>query len=263
MTSSARADVVRRLGDVAHDAGRDGTASHDGPEPWPRGISRQATMRISEVLAALGPDFGTISHSKLRFLEEQGLIHPVRTPAGYRQYSPADVERLRFVLTEQRDSYLPLKVIKERLAGMDAGEPAPGPSPRLAGGTAVPTDPTRRTWTTTTVAEATGVTTEFVDVLVHAGLLHPGPGDRLDAAAPDVVRLAAQLAEHGLEPRHLRPLRASADRHVTLVDQLVAPRRRQQTPSAQAQAATLAGEVAELLTRLHTTWVRRGVDDLG
>ncbi|WP_425953609.1 MerR family transcriptional regulator [Xylanimonas sp. McL0601] len=231
-------------------------------EPWPRGISRQATMRISDVLAALGPEFGGISHSKLRFLEEQGLIHPVRTPAGYRQYSPADVERLRFVLTEQRDSYLPLKVIKERLAAMDAGEPAPGPAPRLAGGTAVAPDGSRRVWTTTTVAEATGVDPAFVHALIHAGLLKPGPGDRLDAGAPDVVRLAAQLAEHGIEPRHLRTLRASADRHVALVDQLVAPRRRQQTPSAQAQAATLASEVGELLARLHSAWLRRGVEEL-
>ncbi|MCL1870472.1 MAG: MerR family transcriptional regulator [Promicromonosporaceae bacterium] len=238
-------------------------AAHDvTPERWPRGISRQATMRISDVLAALGPEFGGISHSKLRFLEEQGLIHPVRTPAGYRQYSPADVERLRFVLTEQRDSYLPLKVIKERLAEMDAGEPAPGPSPRLAGGTAVPPDPSRRVWTTATVTEATGVDGALVDALVHAGLLQPGPGGRLEPGDVDVVRLAAQLAEHGIEPRHLRALRASADRQVALVDQLVAPRRRQQTASAQAHAATLAAEVGELLARLHSTWVRHGVEGL-
>jgi len=238
-----------------------GHGPHDSPEPWPQGISRQATMRISDVLAAVGPEFGAVSHSKLRFLEDQGLIHPVRTPAGYRQYSAADVERLRFVLAEQRDSYLPLKVIKERLAAMDAGEPAPGPAPRLAGGTAVERDSSRRTWTTTTVAEATGVPPELVESLVQAGLLR-AEGDLLDAGAPDVVRLAAQLAEHGIEPRHLRALRTSADRQVALVDQLVAPRRHRQTPSAQAHAATLATEVGELLTRLHATWVRRGVEDL-
>ena len=230
-------------------------------EPWPQGISRQATMRISDVLAALTPEFGNVTHSKLRFLEDQGLIHPVRTASGYRQYSPADVERLRFVLAEQRDSYLPLKVIKDRLAAMDAGEPAPSPAPRLAGGTAVPPDSSRRTWTTADVADATGTTPDFVDSLVSAGLLRRD-GDVLDPAAPDVVRLAARLAEHGIEPRHLRSLRSSADRHVALVDQLVAPRRHRQTPSAQAHAATLATEVGELLTRLHATWVRRGVDDL-
>jgi DNA-binding transcriptional MerR regulator len=231
------------------------------PEPWPRGISRQATMRISDVLAQLGPEFPSVSHSKLRFLEDQGLIDPVRTPSGYRQYSPADVERLRFVLTEQRDSYLPLKVIKERLAEMDAGAPAPGPAPRLADGGDV-ADVARRRWTAQTVAEATGTSTGFVQELVSAGVLQAPGGDRLDAGAPDVVRIAARLAEHGIEPRHLRSLRASADRHVGLVDQLVAPYRSQQTPSARAQGAELAAEVGELLARLHSTWVRQGSSDL-
>lgn len=233
----------------------------DAPEPWPRGISRQATMRISDVLAQLGPEFPSVSHSKLRFLEDQGLIDPVRTPSGYRQYSPADVERLRFVLTEQRDSYLPLKVIKERLAEMDAGGPAPGPAPRLADDAAT-ASPARRRWTAQTVAEATGTSPAFVAELVRAGVLQTRGGDRLDAGAPDVVRIAARLAEHGIEPRHLRSLRASADRHVGLVDQLVAPYRSQQTPSARAQGAELAAEVGELLARLHSTWVRQGSGDL-
>jgi DNA-binding transcriptional MerR regulator len=232
-------------------------------EPWPQGISRQATMRISDVLAQLGPEFPSISHSKLRFLEEQGLIDPVRTPSGYRQYSPADVERLRFVLTEQRDSYLPLKVIKERLAAMDAGEPAPGPAPRLADGASEDGHSSRRRWTVESLAEETGTQAGFVQQLVTAGVLRPGPGGWFDPGAPDVVRIAARLAEYGIEPRHLRSLRTSADRQVSLVDQLVAPYRKQQTPSARAQAATLGSEIGELLARLHTAWVRQGVADLG
>jgi DNA-binding transcriptional MerR regulator len=230
-------------------------------EPWPRGISRQATMRISDVLGALESEFPNISHSKLRFLEEQGLIHPVRTPAGYRQYSLADVERLRFVLTEQRDSYLPLKVIKDRLEAMDAGEPAAAPAPRLAGGRAVLAESGGR-WTISAAADAAGVAAQFVEAVIGAGLVRRGHADTLDPGAPEVIRLAAKLAEHGLEPRHLRPLRTSADRHVDLVDQLVAPRRRQQTVSAQAQAGALAAEIGELLTRLHATWVRQGIDAL-
>ncbi|AEG44333.1 MerR family transcriptional regulator [Isoptericola variabilis] len=247
----------------AHAARDPEPRSPEAPEPWPRGISRQATMRISDVLAQLGPEFPSISHSKLRFLEEQGLIDPVRTPSGYRQYSPADVERLRFVLTEQRDSYLPLKVIKERLAAMDAGEPAPGPAPRLADGAADDGSSARRRWTAESLAEATGTSTELVQQLVMAGVLRPGPGGWFEAGAADVVRIVARLAEYGIEPRHLRPLRTSADRHVGLVDQLVAPYRKQQTPSARAQAATLGAEVGELLARLHTAWVRQGVADLG
>src|SRR5690554_5541588 len=97
------------------------TASPGVVGPWPQGISRHATMRISDVLAALDAEFPAVSHSKLRFLEEQGLVTPVRTPAGYRQYSPADVERLRYVLRQQRDRYLPLKVIGAQLAALDEG----------------------------------------------------------------------------------------------------------------------------------------------
>jgi hypothetical protein len=93
-------------------------------------------------------------------------------------------------------------------------------------------------------------------------VLRPGPGGQLDGGAPDVVRIAVRLAEHGIEPRHLRSLRTSADRHVGLVDQLVAPYRSQQTPSARAHAAEMAAEVGELLARLHTAWVRHGTDDL-
>jgi len=246
----------------AHAARDEHSREQPAVEPWPQGISRQATMRISDVLAALEPQFPSISHSKLRFLEEQGLIDPVRTASGYRQYSPADLERLRFVLTEQRDSYLPLKVIKERLAAMDAGEPAPGPAPRLAEATSSRPETSRRRWTVETLAEATGTRPEFVDQLVTAGVLRKGPGGRLDSGAPEVVRIVARLADYGIEPRHLRPLRTSADRHVGLVDQLVAPYRSQQTPSARAQAADLAAEVGELMARLHTAWVRQGTGDL-
>nr|WP_246256652.1 MerR family transcriptional regulator [Isoptericola halotolerans] len=234
----------------------------DAPEPWPRGISRHASMRISEVLGQLRGDFPAVSHSKLRFLEEQGLITPVRTPAGYRQYSAADVERLRFVLAEQRDSYLPLKVIKERLSAMDAGEPAPGPAPRLASPVEDPAGPSRRRWTVESVSEASDMPEDFVRALVTAGVLRTSSG-YLDTSAPDVVRIAGRLAEHGIEPRHLRPLRSSADRHVGLVDQVVAPYRSQQTTDGRAHAAELAEELGDLVSRLHGAWVREGTAQLG
>ncbi|GII99090.1 MerR-like DNA binding protein [Sediminihabitans luteus] len=233
------------------------------PEPWPQGISRRASMRISDVLAGLRADFPGVSHSKLRFLEEQGLIDPVRTASGYRQYSPADVERLRFVLTEQRDSYLPLKVIKERLAELDAGTAVAGPAPRLAApaepGEDVDALPLR--FTVESLAGTAGVETAFVDALVDAGVLHKSAGGQLDAACLEVVRIAASLAEHGIEPRHLRSLRTASQRHVSLVEQVVAPWQRQQTPSARAHAGTVAAEIGEMCARLHTVWVRQGVAD--
>ncbi|MFD7026304.1 MerR family transcriptional regulator [Promicromonospora sukumoe] len=248
MTAGAARDHDRQHGRAA-----------DIDAPWPRGISRQATMRISDVLRALGQEFPSVSHSKLRFLEEQGLIEPLRTPSGYRQYSQADVERLRFVLTEQRDSYMPLKVIKERLAAMDADpDSAEHPAPRLAANGS----PARRRWTAPAVAEAAGVTEEFVQSLTQAGLL-PTSGTTYGPAAVDIARIAGALAEFGVEPRHLRTFRTAADRQVTLVDQVVAPLRSQQASAGRGKAASMAGEMGELFTRLHTAWVRQGIDDLG
>ncbi|MEK8228987.1 hypothetical protein NKG05_28070 [Oerskovia sp. M15] len=89
-----------------------------------------------------------------------------------------------------------------------------------------------------------------------------GPGGQLDAWSLEVVRIAAALSEYGIEPRHLRLLRTSADRHVGLVEQVVAPWRSQQSASARAHAGALAGEVGELFAKLHTVWVRQGVGDL-
>lgn len=233
-------------------------AASGGPEPWPRGISRQATMRISDVLRALAPEYGQVSHSKLRFLEEQGLITPVRTPAGYRQYSQADVERLRFVLSEQRDSYLPLKVIKERLAAMDAGQDTSRPAPRLAPD---PAD-SRRRWTPEQVAAAADVPVELVEDLVRSGALDEIGRGLLGAGAVDVVRIAAALAEHGIEPRHLRSLRGAAQRQVALADQVTAPWRGRRASGARGQADAIASEIGDLLTRLHVLWVRQGVAEL-
>jgi DNA-binding transcriptional MerR regulator len=217
-------------------------------------------MRISDVLRELHDEFPSVSHSKLRFLEEQGLIEPVRTAAGYRQYSRADVERLRFVLTQQRDHYLPLRVIRERLDELDSGRGAPAvPAPRAVGAARAqaPQGPTLDE-----VAERGAVSRELVDDLVTAGLLRPTSAGRLDPRSVEVVTLAASLAEHGVEARHLRSLRSSADRHVDLVDQIVAPLRSQQAVSARAHAGALAVDLGELLARLHTTWVRAGVSDL-
>jgi DNA-binding transcriptional MerR regulator len=232
-------------------------------EPWPQGISRRATMRISDVLRALRSEFPNVSHSKLRFLEEQGLIDPVRTPSGYRQYSPADVERLRYVLVEQRDRYLPLKVIKDRLAALDAGTDTEAPVPRLAAADGDPeSSSVRRRYTVEALTAAAGVDRSLVDGLVEAGVLRPTSAGQLDAHALDVVAIAAGLAEYGIEPRHLRSLRTAADRHVSLVEQVVAPWRSQQTASARAHADTVATEIGELCARLHTVFVRQGVDDL-
>ena len=231
-------------------------------EPWPRGISRRASMRISDVLAALRLEFPAVTTSKLRFLEEQGLVEPVRTSAGYRQYSPADVERLRYVLRQQRDRYMPLKVIGEHLAALDAGqEDEPAVRARLATRDGLPATALPR-WTSDGLATEAGVPAQFVVELVAAGVLRPGERGIFDPFARDVVLAAARLAEHGIDARHLRAFRAAADRQVDLVELVVAPVRGQRVASSRARAGTLAAELGELCTQMHTALVRAAVADL-
>ena len=220
-------------------------------------------MRISDVLGALAPEFPAVTNSKLRFLEEQGLVEPVRTAAGYRQYSPADVERLRFVLRQQRDRYLPLKVIAGQLGALDAGDDSESPALTLAtqdGVRAAPAIAGR--WSASALAAESGVTEEFVVELVEAGMLRPGPRGHFDLWSREVVMLAAALGEHGIDARHLRAFRTAAERQVDLVDQVVAPWRGQHAASSRAHAGTLAAEVGELCSQLHTALVRAGVAEL-
>lgn len=245
------------------DASEGATGGDVVERSWPHGISRDASMRISDVLSGLRLEFPAISHSKLRFLEEQGLVEPVRTASGYRKYSPADVERLRFVLIEQRDRYLPLKVIKSKLAALDAGVASSDQPliPRLAtrdGEVAA----LRAQSTTGALAAACGVEDSFVEALVGAGILRSDGVGHFDASAQEIVRLAAGLGEFGIEARHLRSLRTAADRQVDLIDQVVSPLRGQHAPSARGRAGTTAAELGEMFARLHTVLVRQGVGDL-
>src|SRR5690606_643829 len=223
---------------------------------------REPTVRIADVLADLGADFPTRTPSKLRFLEEQGLVEPRRTAGGYRQYSPADLERLRFVLRQQRDKYLPLRVIREQLADLDAGRATDVPGPRLAASNGERTGTPAR-YTVAALAEAAGTTPAVVQELVDAGVLRRDASGRVPAWARGAGGVARALGGHGVEARRLRPFRTGADRRVDMVEQVVAPLRGQRTVAAQAHAATVAAEVGELCARLHTVLVRAGVADRG
>ena len=230
-------------------------------ETWPAGVSTRASMRISDVLAALRPEFPALTSSKLRFLEDQGLVEPVRTPAGYRQYSPAHVERLRFVLGQQRDHYLPLKVIKDRLAEMDAGLYDPAPVvPHLATtyGERADLRPADRLTAATLAAEA-GVEVRVVEELLEAGIIRSDARGRFDSWAQQIVVHAAALHQHGIGARHLRALRSSADRQLALAEQVVAPVRSQGTPAARARADATAVELGESFIQLHAALVRQAL----
>jgi DNA-binding transcriptional MerR regulator len=231
------------------------------------------THTIGEVLNRLKDEFDDITISKIRFLEAEGLISPDRTESGYRKFTSADIDRLRYVLRAQRDRYLPLKVIKEELARLDAGlpvggDPAPAPPPPAGaapsvGDGATSTDaeppllapPGDGTFTTAELADATGVTEADVGALRDHGLLGDGP--RYDAHDLQVVRLAAELLEAGLEARHLRMYRQFADRESALAEQLVAPLLRQRNPDSRRLATEQAERLARLGGELHRTLLAR------
>ncbi len=230
---------------------------------------------IGEVLNQLKEEFEDITISKIRFLESEGLIYPDRTESGYRKFTDDDVDRLRFILTAQRDHYLPLKVIREQLERLDAGE-LPGsaaaeataePTPTRAG--AAPADPTAVApievpGTPSQVGlrelcEATGLDAAQVRALRDFGILggHGDEGAPFDADDVAAGRTAKELLRLGLEPRHLRMYRQFAEREVALFEQLVIPLQRQRNPEARRQAARQLETLAELTTRLQSVLLSR------
>lgn len=230
----------------------------------------QPLMSIGEVLAQLRVEFPDTTISKLRFLEAEGLVEPQRTPAGYRKYSWDDVARLRFVLTAQRDHYLPLRVIRQQLAEADrAGLPGPpdrprpplvavGPDGAVPGRDAPGESPDTRLDRAELLSRS-GLAESLLAELERMGLLESRPPGWYDADALTIAQAVAGLAAYGLEPRHLRAYRTAADREVGLFAQLLAPLARQSDPAARARAAEAARELAGLSQRLHAALVRVGL----
>ncbi|MFI6351002.1 MerR family transcriptional regulator [Streptomyces sp. NPDC050560] len=228
----------------------DGAAAADG-----------RPMSIGAVLNVLRTEFPEVTISKIRFLESEGLVEPERTPSGYRKFRPADVERLARVLRMQRDHYLPLKVIREHLDALERGEPLPA----APGGTAeqqeagppaaeAPEPPPAR------VGRAELLTTAGADGAQLAewesyGLVTPVAEGEYDAGSVKVAELVAELARFGIEARHLRALKASAEREAGLVEQVVAPLRRHRNPQTRAHAEDTAREIAGLTEQLHSALV--------
>lgn len=216
-----------------------------------------AGVSIGEVLRGLAEDFPRVSASKIRFLEEKGLISPQRTRAGYRKYTVHDVERLRFVLSLQRDQYLPLKVIKDYLDAIDRGErpeSLPGGltlAPRVVSDQLSRELSARsRSMSAETLAAEAGAPLRLIDDLVSFGLIS-AVENRFDEHALKVATACLQLEAHGIEPRHLRPFRAAADRELGLVERAVAPAASRRDVASKARAAETAREISELCLDLH------------
>jgi DNA-binding transcriptional MerR regulator len=244
-------------------AGRDDARAHNHPQ----------TMSIGAVLALLRPEFPDVSISKIRFLEDQGLVEPDRTPAGYRKFGHQDVDRLRYVLGVQRDHYLPLRVIRDHLDALDRGLEPPvgrgGPgTPRLVE-SAEHRDQrdrhqlqvgTGQRLTRAQLLAAAEVDDGVLRDLESHGLVSSRRGGVYDSDAVLVTRTAVELAAFGIEPRHLRAFRSAADREAGLVEQVVSPLRRQRGPEAAAHAEEITREVSQLCVRLHATLVKAALE---
>ena len=254
---------------------------------------------IGEVLNQLKEDFEDITISKIRFLESEGLIYPDRTESGYRKFTDDDVDRLRFILTAQRDHYLPLKVIREQLERLDAGDaptrqPLSQPQPdhggvpvagdgfadqhlaarraadlaaaiesAMAGGDQplLEQPPQQVSLPLREFCEATGLEPTQVRALRDFGII----GEKGEEGGPfdgdDLLaaRAARDLLQLGLEPRHLRMYRQFVDRELALFEQLVTPLLRQRNPEARRQATRQLEKLAALTTRLKRSLLARSL----
>jgi DNA-binding transcriptional MerR regulator len=226
-------------------------------------------LSIGAVLERLRPQFPDITISKIRFLEAEGLVCPARTRSGYRQFTAADVERLRFVLSAQRDHYLPLKVIKEQLDAADGGQPG-SRSPRALVPVTEHGLPTAAAFaehaeirmTREELLTRSGIDASTLAELEEYGLIRPGLAGFYDSLAVTVASTVRELAAFGIEPRHLRAFRASAEREIGLLEQIVTPMYRHPDPDTRARADEVVLELAALSVSLHTLLVKAGLRHL-
>jgi DNA-binding transcriptional MerR regulator len=218
---------------------------------------RERLLRIGEVVRRLSDEFPDISISKIRYLEDEGLLTPRRTQGGYRLFSESDLERLQKILRLQRDEFLPLRVIKDELD-------APGAKERKR------RRPTslgveEESITFDEVCERADVAPEFAKELEDFGLLAPhgsGSDKRYPESDADVAATCAQLTRYGVAPRNLRTFRTATGREAALLEQLVAPALRGRNPERRAQALRDLQQLGELAGELSALLLWRDLRDL-
>ena len=212
--------------------------------------SASTTLSIGEVLGILKKDFPDVSISKIRFLETEGLVTPARTPSGYRRFSADDVERLRAVLTMQRDHYLPLKVIRENLENsseVSASQEEFLPQDFRPGGG-------RARLSRVELAEQGNLDETAIAELEAIGLVWRNPAGHYDEEALAICTIASRLRGFGMESRHLRSFRVVTDREAGLIEKMITPYMRDRDGRARAQEAVR--EIAALVVQLHAMLLR-------
>jgi DNA-binding transcriptional MerR regulator len=245
-------------------------------------VADREHLSIGEVLSLLREEFPDITISKIRFLESQGLLDPERTPSGYRKFYEPDVERLRWILRQQREHFLPLKVIKGRLLGVGtAVEEAPARVTERPQAAATPTNSVRTTaaievsdepglsagpsgvnLTLEELTTACGLPAAQVAELEKFGLLAGkavGGTTYYDEEALVVANLAAGFLRFGVEARHLRMYKNFADRESGFFEQVVMPMLKQRNPQARQQAVETLGELSKMGQGLRTALLRQAL----
>lgn len=248
---------------------------------------------IGEVLNVLKDSFPDVTVSKIRFLESEGLIQPERTGSGYRKFTETDIERLRFILTLQRDHFLPLKVIRERLDEVDSAPVGAGQSRLSFESEAPPTDDSTPlaaldpraaalasggsglSFSASELAHASGLMVEQVQELTDFRMLNPTQlREQRDGEEGEMVlryneddleaaKLCRVLLEMGLEARHLRAFRTSADRWADIAELVASPLARQRHPEARKEAQERIREVIRVGGKLVRVLLRDAVGPLG
>lgn len=209
---------------------------------------RSDLLSIGEVINVLRDEFPDVSVSKIRFLESQGLLDPDRSQSGYRQFDSEDIGRLRFILQQQRDHFLPLKVIKSKLTLWERGEAALEITKQESAAFDAHGEPLDRA----ALLKRSKLTERQLDELMDVGLIPTVPGTGVFPREAGVIAAEARrLMDHGLEARHLRTLRLTADREVDLLTTLVAPLLKASNAESRARAKDILESSADSIQAIH------------
>ncbi|MDQ0641977.1 transcriptional regulator FtsR [Microbacterium murale] len=208
-------------------------------------------LSIGQVLARLTPEFPDLTSSKLRFLEVQGIVSPSRTDSGYRKFSQADIDRLRLGLTLQRDHYLPLSVIREQLDEAEVnGEAATAfPPPSIA--------PAPRRYRRDELLSAAGAGPQILNDAISTGII--AAAESYPETTVTLLRGLVALDRHGIEPRHLRTLRQSAEREVSLIESAMSALLRRTDATSRGKAREMAPELATKIDEVRSLFVKEAL----
>jgi DNA-binding transcriptional MerR regulator len=222
------------------------------PEP-PSEPPRQKAVTIGAVCKALVQEFPDISISKIRYLEDQKLLAPRRTPGGYRLYTQSDIQRLRTILRLQRDEFLPLRVIRQELAGGRVEREVTGPVDGRTLPRAMVTREPGALYSLEDVVEETGADPKLVRELVEFGVIKGETRAGVhyyDETEREIIRAVSELARYGVGGRNLRVFRSSADREAQLLQSILAPALRSRNPERRKEAIEALENLASVTTHL-------------